>query len=149
VFHLNGVEFQRLYMPPPPADITHDTLAEGYPCEDGNATCPLVFTLADATAANLGPGDNVLAVEVHNYALRSPDVTFGCALHYTQPALRQPVLSIERSSDSVTLSWERQGFTLQSASEPSGPWTDVPGPVTESPHTVTPSAAAAYYRLRQ
>jgi len=149
VFHLNGVEVQRLHLPGAPTDITHDTLAEGYSCEGGNATCPVVLTLTDTAAANLRPGDNVLAVEVHNYDRRSPDVTFGCALHYTQPAPRQPVLSIEWSSDGVTLSWDRQGFTLQSATEPSGLWTDVAGPVTTSPHTVTPSAGGAYYRLRQ
>ena len=148
VFYLNGVEVQRLYLPPAPEEIAHDTLADDYYCEDGNATCPLVFTLTDA-AANLRPGDNVLAVEVHNYALRSPDVTFGCALHYTQPAPRQPVLSIERVSEGVSLSWDRSGFTLQSAADPAGPWMDVPGPVTESPHTLPPSAAAACYRLRQ
>jgi hypothetical protein len=148
VFYLNGAEVQRLYLPPAPTDIAHDTLAEDYFCEGGNATCPLVFTLPDA-AANLRTGDNVLAVEVHNYSLHSPDVTFGCALHYTQPAPRQPVLSVQRSPDGVTLSWDRHGFTLQSGTEPLGPWADVPGPVTDSPYTVTPAAAAAYYRLRQ
>ncbi len=148
VFYLNGREIQRLYMDDPPAEIRHDTVATSYPC-DGNATCPVLFTVPDAAAAGLSTGGNVLAVEVHNYDLHSPDATFGCALFVTQPLPRQATLSIASVGDAIVVSWEQSGFLLQTTDELGGPWTDVPGPVTQSPYSVTPGAASAFYRLRR
>src|SRR5262249_52367968 len=83
VFYLNGVEIYRAFMPAAPAVITSSTLSAGYNCSDGNATCPYVFTVAGDLITNLVSGDNVLAVEVHNYRSISPDVTFGAGLFYT------------------------------------------------------------------
>src|SRR5206468_12421921 len=41
---------------------------------------------------NLHNGDNVLAVEVHNFAAHSPDITFGQALFSSVPPPPPPVL---------------------------------------------------------
>jgi len=85
VFYLNGIEIYRAFMPASPIAISNATLAAGYNCASGNATCPLVFTLAGDSVTNLMAGDNVLAVEAHNYVINSPDVTFGAALFYSGP----------------------------------------------------------------
>ena len=45
VFYLNGAEVYRLNMPAPPTVISNATLATGVTCS-GDATCPVVFTLA-------------------------------------------------------------------------------------------------------
>src|SRR5262245_23871770 len=73
VFYLNGVEIYRAFMPAAPTVITSSTLSSSYNCSSGNATCPLVFALAGDLITNLVPGDNVLAVEVHNYRANSAD----------------------------------------------------------------------------
>ena len=85
VFYLNGVEIARAFLPLPPASILNSTLATSYNCASGDATCPYVFSITGDLITNLVPGDNVLAVEVHNYRAGSPDVTFGSALLYTIP----------------------------------------------------------------
>jgi hypothetical protein len=147
-FYLNGAEVYRLRLDDPPAVIDNTTLAIGYACS-GDATCTDTFTLTTEAAAHLVPGDNVLAVEAHNYDPRSPDITFGMELAYTQPAPPPAFLDLEFSAGILTLSWSRGGFTLEQADSPAGPWTDVPGPVVQSPYLATPSAAARCFRLRR
>jgi hypothetical protein len=148
VFYLNGTEIYRLNMDPAPTPIYSRTLATSYSC-DGNATCPNDFTISGELTTNLVVGDNVLAVEVHNYNRLSPDTTFGTALAFTEPHTISPALSISSTPGTVTLSWSRGGFILQQASSSLGPWTDVPGPVVSSPYTAAVSDAARYYRLRK
>ena len=79
VFYLNGTEINRAFLPNP---AVNSTLAIGTACTSGDATCPYVFTVS---GNNLQSGDNVVAVEVHNKASASPDITFGQALFYTAP----------------------------------------------------------------
>jgi len=146
VFYLNGSEIYRLHMDPAPTPIYNGTLAADYGC-GGDATCPQVFEVSGDLAANLLAGDNVLAVEVHNYNVRSPDITFGAALFFTEPLLTSPELAIGLSQGTVTVSWSRGGFTLQQANSLLGPWSNVPGPVVASPYTSSLSGAARYYRL--
>lgn len=149
VFYLNGREIRRLEMPDAPAPVYHDTLASSYYCATGNATCPLDFTVAGASATNLVAGDNVLAVEVHNYNARSPDITFGTSLAVTEPAPPATAVKIRATDGAVTLTWDRNSLVLQQAPAPAGPWADVPGPVFISPHIVVPGLAPQYYRLRR
>ena len=84
IFYLNGTEIYRLRMPAPPTPVYNATLASGYAC-GGDATCPDSFTISGDLTTNLFVGDNVLAAEVHNYSLGSPDITFGTALLFTEP----------------------------------------------------------------
>jgi hypothetical protein len=42
---------------------------------------------------------------------------------------RRPQLAIQQSNATLTVSWNRGGFTLQQANSPAGPWADVPGPI--------------------
>jgi len=150
VFYLNGVEIQRVRMAPPPAVITYTsvTLSNHFPCT-GDATCPDIFTISGELLTNLLRGDNVLAVEVHQYIPCSFDIAFGSALSYAHPS---PLLTITLSGGNAIISWTGGGFTLQQSSVPAKSWTDVPGPagpITTSPYLVTPlPRAARFYRLR-
>jgi hypothetical protein len=149
VFYLNGAEIYRLRMPAAPATIDNATVATGLPCS-GEATCPDTFSLSGPLiTTNLLVGDNVLAVEVHNNNVFSPDVTFGLAAAAISPYVLSPQLNLASSSNAVTLSWSRGGFTLQQADAPTGTWADVPGPVISSPFTTNHSGAARFFRLRQ
>ena len=60
----------------------------------GDATAYDVFALSGDPLTNLVNGDNVLAVEVHNYNQSSPDITFGTALLETQTYISAPRLNI-------------------------------------------------------
>jgi hypothetical protein len=149
VFYLNGTEIQRVRMDEWPALISNNTLAIAYPCE-GNATCPGEFSVfGSLLATNLIAGDNVLAVEVHNYSAGSPDITFGLSATYTQPYVLSPGLNLTHSNGVVTLSWNRGGFRLQQSDSPVGPWTDVPGPSFVSPFTTNPASGTAFFRLKK
>lgn len=148
VFYLNGSEIYRLHMDPAPTPIYNSTLAADYGCS-GDATCPQVFEVSGDLTTNLLAGDNVLAVEVHNYNVRSPDITFGAALLVREPLLTSPELAVSFSQGTITLNWSRGGFVLQQADSPLGPWSDVPGPVVSSPYTSSLSGVARYYRLRK
>lgn len=148
VFYLNGTELYHLRMPAAPTPILNGMLASGYPC-NGDATCPDLFVVSGGPATNLVDGDNVLAVEVHNYNAGSTDITFGAALVSTVRLAFPPQLGILFSKSGVTLSWSRGGFTFQQADTPAGPWTDVSEPVVSSPFTWTNSTPIQFVRLRR
>jgi hypothetical protein len=155
VFYLNGAEIYRLRMPAAPAAISYSTAATGVPCAgtlqsgDALSTCPDVFTVSGNLLTNLVEGDNVLAVEVHNYTSGN-DLVFGSALMAVRPVVAAPRLTLWWENGWGTLFWNGQGFTLQQSSnlaaEPA--WTDCPGPVTQSPVCLS-NAPACFYRLRQ
>ena len=150
VFYLNGIEIYRDNLAPPPALITNATLATGFHC-GGDATCPVVFIAHGNLVASLISGDNVLAVEVHNYSVESPDVTFGSALYYHHSYIPVARLNHLRAEDGETLYWTGTGYTLQQTDRldsPATDWKDVPGPITESPYTIT-HPATGFYRLRK
>ncbi len=150
VIYLNGHEVYRLRMEDAPAPILNNTLAIGFPC-NGDADCLDEFSVAGELANYLLDGDNVLAVEVHNYNLRSADITFGVTVTDAQRVLVPAVLEIARTIAQTTLTWKRGGFTLQQADSPLGAWVDVPGPVVTSPFNVGASVSTItrYYRLRR
>jgi len=147
VFYLNGTEIYRLRMAAAPTIISNATLANGYAC-DGNATCPDDFSLSGPRiTTNLVVGDNVLAVEVHNYNAQSPDITFGLSAACTVPYISRPTLDLACSNSVVTLSWSQGGYTLQQASAITGAWSNVPGPIISSPFTTNNSGATRFFRL--
>lgn len=149
VYYLNGTEIRRARMPAAPTPIYNNTLASGYGCS-GDATCSELFYISGPLlATNLVTGDNVLAVEVHNYSAGSPDITFGVAVSAVVPFTRAPELELHVSNSVMTLSWSGSGFVLQQTDSASGPWYDVPGPITTPPYVVTNSSATAFFRLRK
>jgi hypothetical protein len=149
VVYLNGGEICRLFMDAYPTPIYSSTLATGYACSGGNASCPVDLVVPAPVLTNLVQGDNVLAVEVHNYNAGSPDITFAMSLAITRPYDLGAQLSIVSSNGTPVLSWTRGGFTLQQAADPAGPWTDVPGPVVSSPYIPSISGPACYFRLKK
>ncbi|MFO1457797.1 MAG: phosphodiester glycosidase family protein [Verrucomicrobiota bacterium] len=146
VVYLNGSEVWRLRMEDAPAPISNSTLATGYPCL-GDADCLDEFSIGAPVSNALVSGDNVLAVEVHNYNPRSADITFGLSLVVGNSISVPARLEIHEDASATTLAWDRGGFVLQQAPSPNGPWTDVPGPIITSPHTVTATGTPQFFRL--
>jgi hypothetical protein len=91
-------------------------------------------------------GENVLAVEAHNYQARSSDITIGLSLAVAQQRSERPVLDLVEGS-SRHLAWQRGGFLLEEAPTPTGPWTEVPGPVVRGPYSLGEAGEAKFYRL--
>ncbi len=149
VFYLNGNEIYRVCMAPSPTPIYNSMTAASYYCSGGDATCPIDFAISGDLTTNLVVGDNVMAVEVHNYSVASPDITFGTALSFTEPYSLPLQLNIAPGIGAATLSWARGGFTLQQAPAVSGPWTDVAGPIFSSPFTATNTGPQVFFRLRK
>lgn len=143
IIYLNGTEIYRLRMP---EDATSETLASGYPCS-GDATCLDEFQVPVGTNSLLVSGDNLIAVEVHNYNLRSADTTFGIALSVIEPLARTAKIEIQRSGVATILSWDSPGYILQSSEALEGPWTDETAGAI-SPFTIAPAAGNRFFRLR-
>ncbi len=144
VLYLNGKELHRLRMPEAPELVSSGTLATGFPCA-GDATCDDVFEVSGD--GFLTSGENLLAVEVHNYNAGSRDITFGLSLAIAQPRVERPELALTSDESGTVLSWSRGGFLLQESGSPDGPWTDVAGPVVIGPHTPDGQAPERFYRL--
>ena len=157
VFYLNGAELARIRVPPTPNVITNGTFASGTPCggtpyqNDAAVICPDVFTITGSAMTNLVEGTNMVAVEVHNVndGTTSQDILFGGALFVNRQQIANPELFIAAEGEESILYWNGQGFTLQQSSDFSATnnWSDVSGPVTQSPFTVT-NAGTVFYRLR-
>lgn len=150
VFYLNGAEIYRLNMAPAPTVISNASFSTAYSCT-GDATCPVIFNIAGNLMTNLMSGDNTLAVEVHNYSAKSPDITFGSALFASDIFKPLPELHVLRSDENVTVFWNGSDLTLQWADRLSAsltPWRDVSGAATSSPYTIT-NIGDAFYRLRR
>ena len=155
VFYLNGVELRRLRMPAAPTVILNSTAATSSACAgtaqsgDAAAECPDLFSISGDLMDALVPGDNVLAVEVHNRSSGS-DLVFGTALFMSTLVPETPSLRLWMEDNVATLFWNGEGFTLQEASGLSGAggWSDVPGPVTRSPFAVA-NQVTRFYRLRR
>ncbi|MDB6037556.1 MAG: hypothetical protein JWM99_1397 [Verrucomicrobiales bacterium] len=148
VFYLNGQEIYRLRVEPAPATIAFGDLAISYPCS-GDATCVDEFWIGGDAATNLINGDNLLAAEVHNYNAASPDITFGTALSATVPNAAEPMLSFNSAGGSIQIVWSRNAFALQGATDLTGPWQDLPGPIVTSPYMAETTNTAQFYRLRR
>jgi exopolysaccharide biosynthesis protein len=147
VFYLNGTEVYRLRMPS--GSIGNATYATGYPCA-GDATCIDYMSASGSAVTNsLIKGTNVLAVELHNLSVASPDVTFGLAASAAVPYVVKPAVNLIRITNAITLNWAQGGYTLQQANSITGAWTDVSGPVISSPFTTNISTGTLFYRLKK
>jgi hypothetical protein len=143
VFYLNGTEIYRIGVTNMP--VTHGDLASR---NVGDAQPEGPFHLG--VLSELHSGDNVLAVEVHQVALTSSDVTMGVELHaLVETQVGGPKLSITRSGANVVISWPNApGYVLVSATNVKGPYTPVAGNPS-SPVTITPTTGGkVYYQLR-
>ena len=149
VFYLNGAEIQRLRLPPAPTVISNATFATGEPAT-GDAETADVLRLWGNSLTNLIVGTNLLAVEVHNISSTNLDLTFGSAVGWARALASETKLRIAHSNHVARVAWDGAYLTLQQSGNPASTnsWSDVPGPITTSPYSVTNPAGAIFYRLR-
>jgi hypothetical protein len=168
VVYLNGEEVYRLRMPAWPAVITWDTWGTQTPAgvTIGSAAPEGPFPIP-ATA--LRPGQNLIAVEVHQINETSSDLTFDLELVASSPSIQlsgpvvnpcvpvRPELNYSTSGTTLTLTWTVSGtcppdtFKVQRTSVLEGAqtqWIDVPNgsvsPVNVSIESLTTSQ---FFRL--
>jgi hypothetical protein len=144
VYYLNGEEILRVGMPAAPATIGYGTLANR---TTGDATNEFHYACVD----NLVNGDNVLAVEVHQSALDSSDLTFATqvSVYGTTPPPPSSRLTITRGTgNQINISWTGSGVLQESSNlstHPNG-WSNVAGVVGNSYQT-TATSGNRFYRL--
>jgi len=154
-FYLNGIEIQRVRMPPWPQMVTYPTVATSCPhpvdC-DVVTNAPDIFRLSGDLLTNLlAHADNVLAAEVHQANPGGSDVVFGSAVGLVRALVSETKLRVDRSGSVTTISWDGTGFTLQAATNSLGAsnsWQDVAGPIKASPYWATNQTVTTFYRLR-
>ena len=95
--------------------------------------------------ALLVTGTNILAVEVHQGAVDSSDLSFNLLL-VGQP-LPPPALSSARFGSDLVLFWSDPTFVLESTTALPGGWQQVIP--ASSPYTVVPEGQQKFYRLRR
>ena len=136
-------------MAPPPEQISNRSLATSTP-PFSDAVFADVFRVAGDLLTNLVPGDNVLAVEVHQDVSNSPDIVFGSSLGYVRALASETKLRVNSVNRAVCLWWEGSTLTLQQTSDvgKTNSWTDVPGPVKASPFCLTNPQETMFYRVR-
>ena len=135
VFYLNGAELGRLGMPS--TAVTNATLANR---TVGN----VIFETLTNAAAGLLQGDNLLAVEVHQDGLASPDLTFGARLSVILPDVS---LDVGASGGMIHLLWTPAMGTLQSASEVGGPWSNLAPSQPPNRHSEPISGSRKFFRV--
>jgi hypothetical protein len=167
VMYLNGVEMKRTNMPA--GTVTAATFASAG-VGDGTNQGPHTFI-----ATNLVAGDNVIAVEVHQNALGSSDVTWGGQFAVSIPSMvllppstnacipnpvAAPRLLVQRATGTnVVLSWTNPLdscgnpaiFTLQqtlafSNNVSATVWSDI---TTVNPYTAVGTNTTRFFRLKR
>jgi hypothetical protein len=144
VYYLNGEEIFRVGLPAAPAAISYATLANR---TTGDATNEFFHVCVD----NLVNGDNVLAVEVHQVALDSSDLTFATqvSVYTATPPPPSARLTITRGAgNQINISWTGSGVLQESsnlATHPNG-WSNVAGVVGNSYQT-TSASGNRFFRL--
>lgn len=147
-FYANGREFHRFNMAS--GNIIASTYAN-VSVDNADYAGPLTVSITNITA-----GENVLAAEVHQVNGSSNDICYGAEISITAPSLvipppailPRPVLALARTNNQMRLSWAGFGFTLQKTTNLQGAstiWQNVTG---MSPHLVSPSEGASFYRLK-
>lgn len=137
VVYIHGQEvFRSTNMPS--GTIRFDTFA--------NATGENTVDTTNLPPTVLQPGTNVVAVEIHQQALTSSDVSFDLEL-VGNPVPLVPRLESYAFSDELVLYWADAGLQLECSDEVTGAvWQPVAAP---SPVAVVPSATRQFYRLRK
>ncbi len=147
VVYLNGTEVYRSpTLPPHPATIDHQTLADYPPSSD--APPDNSMDQANVSPAPLRVGTNVVAVEIHQYRADSSDISFDLSLT-GEPTPPLPVQRLHwgRFGNRHFLVWGEPTFVLEQAGEVSGPWARVPGAM--SPVVLAPATGRVFYRIRR
>jgi len=142
VMYFNGQEVHRSSsMPPLPAVIGFTTEANN---EGENAE-----QTATLNATALVPGDNLVAVEVHQDDPGSSDISFNMELlgNAVAPPSAQKVY-VGEFDGQLIFAWSDPTFILEQADALTGPWTTAD---TASPFIITPDPLVAhrFFRLKR
>ena len=158
IFYLNGQEAYRARMTNSPDGYL--TLAAGTANGISTAVTDAAIEPVSALPAMLLPltnmvsGSNLVAVEVHQSAANSSDITFAMELVLIIPSFSPavaapPPLAIQHIGTNAIISWSGTGFTLQGVGTllSSGTaWTNITG--ATSPHTNSTAGGQRFFRLR-
>lgn len=151
VVYLNGLEVFRSNMPA--GAITYTTLALA---SVGGADESTTFYPAIVSTNRLVSGTNVFAVEIHQGATNSSDISFDLELLGLRPIV-PPTLSIRRNASDAILSWSAftQGFRpeLTSILSATNNWTGLTNQILtangQNMVAVKLTAEAELFRLRK
>jgi hypothetical protein len=135
VVYINGQEVFRVNMPA--GAISYTTFAP--------ATGENNIDTTNVAASVLMPGQNVVAVEIHQQSLTSSDVSFDLELVGAPPAAPARV-NISRLGDAPVLYWNDSAYSLEQADDVTGPWTRIPA---ASPAAFEFTAPHQFYRLKK
>jgi hypothetical protein len=138
VVYLNGSE---VFRSPnlPTGTISYNTLAPGSAPPDDTVD------IASLNTSVLQTGNNVAAVEIHQQALNSSDLSFNFeVLGVGTPS--RPTLAFEAFGDRYLLHWGDPGFVLEEAETITGPWTVRSA---TSPSLVSPTETSLFFRLKR
>jgi len=141
VVYINGSEvFRNSNLPQPPNPVTYLTLA--------NATGENDIDIFTRGATNLFAGNNVAAIEIHQQATTSSDVSFDFELIGTVTPTA-PKLNLVQFGEDLVLYWSNAAYQLEATDElgPTANWQTVVG--ASSPISVSPTAAQRFYRLKK
>lgn len=139
VVYLNGNEVFRSTNMPLGA-ISYNTFA--------NATGENSIDTPTLSATNIFSGTNLAAVEIHQQALTSSDLSFDFELVANPTPLAAPSQSLRSGifDGALTLGWSDSAYFLEQANAVTGPWSRV---ISPSPITVFPTNSQMFFRLRQ
>ncbi|MHB1307649.1 MAG: hypothetical protein ACYDC1_06390 [Limisphaerales bacterium] len=135
--YLNGREVLRSNLPDGP--LTPQTRAANAG-DDGKE-----FFEHELDPRDLRPGDNLVAVEIHQDQPTSSDVSFELELRgVTAPAELR--LSASRYGGRILLWWDDAAARLESAPDLSGTWVETPSPAG---HALMASEGVRFHRLKR
>jgi len=140
IVFLNGSQVYSDTTNAPP--ILFSTYAGPQAADDG-----AVYQLANVSPALLAQGQNTLAVEVHQSAANSSDISFDLMLWGESAGPSGPDLRIALAGNNVRLDWFPADWTLQCTTEfpatGNPAWSDVPG---TSPFVLPGVQGKRFYR---
>jgi len=143
VVYLNGTEVFRSNMPNGP--IAYNTLS------GANIVSETAFFSTNIInpSSILVNGTNICAVEIHQSATNSSDISFELQLVATSPPTVGPQLKLQFvSGNTYNLSWSPAGAaTLQSAPTVTGVWTNTGNNANPQQITISPAAPPKFFRL--
>ena len=153
---LNGRELYRSNMPEAPTAITYLTTA---PTSVGGAD-EQTFFITSLPATSLVAGTNIVAVEIHQQAPDSSDLSFNLELvaNGYEDAQSPPTLDVTFTDDLIELRWPTtavgwQVYVASTVDAPANAWTQAVGtPVqvsSQNVFTVVPGLGNQFFRLRK
>jgi len=153
---LNGRELYRSNMPETPTAITYLTTAS---TSVGGAD-EQTFFITSLPATSMVAGTNILAVEIHQQAPDSSDLSFNLELvaNGYEDAQSPPSLDVVFADDLIELRWPAtavgwQVYVAPTVDAPANAWTQAVGTLIQvsgqNVFTVVPSASNQFFRLRK